>query len=105
MTAPATRAAARISFNRRLMSEYSRVLVDQLLHVLLEANHDLLADIDVQVDLDRLVGRAHLNASRSRQDRQCGEKELQPSHRILRRIGAQSRQYRYGHGTVSLSWG
>src|SRR4051812_9518689 len=102
---PAAQISLGISFSRRFMSEHSRVLVDQLFHVLLEANDDLLPDIDVEVDLDRLVPRAHLNAAGAGEGHRCGPEEFRPPHRTLRRIGAQSRQYQECHRTFSLSWG
>src|SRR4051812_39050462 len=102
---PAAPISLGISFSRRFMSEHSRVLVDQLFHVLLEANDDLLPDIDVEVDLDRLVRRAHLNAAGAGESHRCGQEEFRPPHRTPRRIGGQSRPYGASHRIVSLSWG
>ena len=87
------------------MSPDSIQRVGELTIMVLEANDDLLPDIDVEVDLDRLVRRAHLNAAGTGESHRCGQEELGPPHRTLRRIGAQSRQYQACHRTFSLSWG
>src|SRR4051812_27086573 len=105
VTAATARPAARTHFSRRFMSEHSRILVDQLFHVLLEANDDLLPDIDVEVDLDRLFRSPPRTAAGSGENTRSNREELRPPHRILRRIGAQSRQYGASHRTFSLSWG
>src|SRR3954469_6445459 len=97
--------AARISLVRRLMSKHSRILFDEIAHVLLKTDHDLLPDVDIEVDLDRLFGSAHLNAARRGEGNRRGEEEADPSHRALRRIAAQSRQHRHLHLTISLSLG
>ena len=49
-----------------------RVLVDQLLDVALQPDQHLLPDRDVEVDLDRLVGRLDRNAARQRRAEQRG---------------------------------
>src|SRR3546814_3308081 len=70
--------AARISFNRRVISKNSRILLYEIAYILLKAHDNLLSDIDVEVDLDRLVRRAHLNASGEKPRHGRGK---QPSHR------------------------
>src|SRR5436853_3548014 len=97
--------AARISFKWRLMSKHSRILFDEVANVLLETDDDLLPDVDVEVDLDRLLRSGHLDASGRGENNRRGEEELDPSHRALRRIATQSRQHRPLHRTISLSLG
>src|SRR3546814_12184018 len=97
--------AARISFNRRVISKNSRILLYEIAYILLKAHDNLLSDIDVEVDLDRLVRRAHLNASGEKPRHGRGK---QPSHRLDRtrpRLETHPRQYRPSHCTVSLSSG
>src|SRR3954454_6549488 len=95
------RPAARMILVRRFMSEHSRVLLEQILRILLEADDDLLPDVDVEVDLDRLVRRADLHAGgRAEQERR--DKKT-PPHRTLRRTAPQTRQHHCGHRTGSLS--
>src|SRR5437762_3304523 len=57
------------SLLRRALGERLRVLIDQLLDVPLQPHQHLLTDRDVQVDLDRLVGRLDRNTTRQR----CGK--------------------------------
>jgi hypothetical protein len=56
------------------MSKHSWVLVDELAYVLLKTDDDLLPDIDVEVDLYRLFGRAQLNASGRKSGNRNGKK-------------------------------
>jgi hypothetical protein len=44
------------------MSKHSRILFDEVAHILLKTDDDLLPDVDVEVDHDRLFRSAHLNA-------------------------------------------
>jgi hypothetical protein len=78
------------------MSEHSWILFDQLSYILLETHDNLLPDIDVEVDLDRLFRRTHLDASSEAGQGRGPDKGPIETH---------SRQYRSFHGTVSLSWG
>jgi len=50
----------------RSRREGLRVLLDHLLNVGRKANDDLLADVDVEVDVDRLVRRLDGDAARQR---------------------------------------
>src|SRR3546814_452350 len=45
-------------------SEYLAILLNELFGVAIQPVHHLLPDVDVQVDLDRLVGRFDLHAAR-----------------------------------------
>src|SRR6185437_8417295 len=56
--------------------ECLRVLLDHLLHVGGEPNHDLLADIDVEVHVDRLVRRFHRDAAVQRHGKRGPGREL-----------------------------
>ncbi len=47
-------------------SKDPRILLDQVLHVLLQPDDHFLTDVDVERDLDRLVRRAELNTSGKR---------------------------------------
>src|SRR5688500_5625292 len=97
--------AARISFIWRFISKYSRILLYEIAYILLKTDDDLLPDIDVEVDLDRLFGRAYLHASRCRSDQsRCQERSRHP-HRDQAWPQTASRQYRTLHLTVSLSLG
>src|SRR5919107_3952501 len=100
--APSPMPAARISLVRRLMSKHSRILFDEIAHVLLETDDDLLPDVDIEIDLDRLLRSAHLNASGRAENNRRGDQDLHPSHRALRRIATHQRQHPPLHRTISL---
>src|SRR3569833_2804912 len=59
----------RTLFVRRRGREGLRVLFDHLLDVLLKADQHLLLDVDVEVNLDRLVGGLDRDAAGERQHR------------------------------------
>src|SRR3954454_19543084 len=88
---------------RRVMSEYSRVVLDQLLRVLLQPDHHLLADGDVEIDLDRPLRRRDADAAG---EAGRGESEQDPSysHSFPARTANRIRQAGQDHGTGSLSW-
>src|SRR5437764_14937867 len=69
------------SWLSRRWREGLRVLLDHLLNVLLQPHQHLLADGDVEVDLDRLVGRLDRDAAGKRERcRQSGECETGSFH-------------------------
>src|ERR1700712_5125187 len=91
---------------RGAMSEYSRVVLDQLLRILLQPNHHLLADGDVEIDLDRPLGRRDVDAAGKTGGRgQYERSPRDPLHQFPARTANRVRQAGQGHGSGSLSWG
>src|SRR3546814_7061538 len=66
--------------------------LDQVLHVLFEPDDHFLADVDVEIDLDRLVRRAHLHTSRKQHGSRNRRQEKAFFHRPLTRIPLLHRQ-------------
>src|SRR3546814_19278150 len=75
------------------------VLLDQFLRIAIQLVGDFLLDVDVEVDLDRLVGRVDLHtggkARRGTEDRQMSATAGQPPFVLVRS----------SHGTCSTSGG
>src|SRR3546814_8261852 len=63
-------------------SENVAILLDQFLRIAIKLVYDFLLDVDVEIDLDRLVGRIDLHtggqARRGAEDRQSSAADGQP---------------------------
>src|SRR3546814_16861121 len=73
--------------------------------VLFEPDDNFLADVDVEIDLDRLVRRAHLHTSRKQHGSRNRRQEKAFFHRPLTRIPLLHRQSRSFHRSYWLSGG
>src|SRR4051812_32501968 len=60
----------------RSRREGLRVLLDHLLNVLLQAHRHGLSDVHVQIDVDRLVGRLHVDAAGQRHRKRDSGRDL-----------------------------
>src|SRR6185295_14705359 len=91
---------------RRVISEYSRVVLDQLPRVILQPDHHLLTDGDVEIDLDRPLRRRDVDAGGEAGGRGQGKQNISdPFHYRPARTANRVRQVGQHHGTGSLSWG